>query len=412
VGGNPIENPASPPTRATGSVTITPGLGVQPVSPAGSVIIPPQLGFSMPTLTGFVPITPGGTIMAHRMTNPHGMFFGHTQHWPNDVFHHSRQSAPYEPPTVPMAPWVPVSGGYAETFSTPKTDFDQNMGRGVPIDMRSQYSMDIDQTQDIEQNRQVTYNETVDQTLDQSMNTVVERSDRSVTQNEFDNSTRTDLDLSADQTTQHTEKVTQVENRNNEFSTETNVSNEQDNSRSFTNRENRETTMVSENTDVRNVDASRTTTENNTVERVEQDNSRTEVITELHSSLAYNDTHVNEVDNSRREETTTAYNFTDQDNSRTTYVNDNDTVLEETRSVTMAFPESRTLEADNSTSLTLVNNFENVDRSSSEINNIDASQTNFVTTEDPTYVFDNSSRTFLNFDAPERIGGDIVAGNA
>jgi hypothetical protein len=286
------------------------------------------------------------------------------------------------------------------------------MGRGVPIDMRSQYSMDIDQTQDIEQNRQVTYNETVDQTLDQSMNTVVERSDRSVTQNEFDNSTRTDLDLSADQTTQHTEKVTQVENRNNEFSTETNVSNEQDNSRSFTNRENRETTMVSENTDVRNVDASRTTTENNTVERVEQDNSRTEVITELHSSLAYNDTHVNEVDNSRREETTTAYNFTDQDNSRTTYVNDNDTVLEETRSVTMAFPESRTLEADNSTSLTLVNNFENVDRSSSEINNIDASQTNFVTTEDPTYVFDNSSRTFLNFDAPERIGGDIVAGNA
>jgi hypothetical protein len=136
------------------------------------------------------------------------------------------------------------------------------------------------------------------------------------------------------------------------------------------------------------------------------------VVTELNSSLAYNDTRVNEIDNSRREETTTAYNFTDQDNSQTTYVNDNDTILQENRDVTMAFPESRTIEADNSTTLNQITNFENVDRSTSEINNIDASQTHFVTTEDPTYVFDNSSRSFLNFAAPERTGGAIVVGNA
>jgi hypothetical protein len=292
VGGSPVEHPGSPPTLATGNVTITPALGVQPISPAGSVQIAPQIGFSMPTLTGFVPITPGGTIMAQRMTNPHGMFFGHTQHWPNDVFHHSRHSSPYVPPTVPMAPWVPTADGYAEPFSTPKTDFDQDMGRGAPVDMRSEYSMNIDQTQDIEQNRQVTYNETVDQTLDQSMNQVVERNDRSLTQNEFDNSTHRSLDLSTHPTTQNIEKVTQNFNRDNQFSNVTNISNEQDNSRSFTNQESHHTTLATENTDIRNVDASQSTTEN------------------------------------------------------------------------------------------------------------------------PTYVFDNSSRSFLNFAAPERTGGDIVVGNA
>jgi alpha-acetolactate decarboxylase len=68
--------------------------------------------------------------------------------------------------------------------------------------------------------------------------------------------------------------------------------------------------------------------------------------------------------------------------------------------------------ADNSTTLNQVDNFENVDRSTSEINNIDASQTRYVTNEDPTYVFDNSSSSFLNFAAPERTGGAIVVGNA
>jgi alpha-acetolactate decarboxylase len=163
---------------------------------------------------------------------------------------------------------------------------------------------------------------------------------------------------------------------------------------------------------VRNVDARQQTTENHILERNEEDNSRTNVVTELNSSLAYNDTRVNEIDNSRHEEQSTTYAFTDQDNSQTTYVNDNDTVFDETRSVTLAFPESRTVVADNSTTLNQVDNFENVDRSTSEINNIDASQTRYVTNEDPTYVFDNSSSSFLNFAAPERTGGAIVVGNA
>ncbi|EGB15287.1 hypothetical protein DND132_2082 [Pseudodesulfovibrio mercurii] len=362
VGGGPVERAGSPVAMTTGNVAIAPALGVQPVSPAGSVSIAPKVGFSMPTLTGFVPISPAGTIMAHRMTNPHGTYFGHTQHWPNDVFHHSSHTAPYVPPSVPMAPWVPTADGYAEPFSLPKVDFAQDMGRGAPIDMRSEYSMRIDQSQDIEQNRTATYNQNVDQTLDQSMNSVIERSDRHVTRNEFDNSSTRNLDLSTDRTTENTQDIVQNFNRDNRFSTETTVVNEQDNSRSFTNEERRETTLTTENTEVRNVDASQSTTENHIVERTEVDNSRIDATTELYSSVAY--------------------------------------------------PETRVVEADNSTTINRVNTFETVDGGSSEINNIDAGRTLFVTNQDPTYVFDNSSRIILNFDAPERTGGDIVVGNA
>jgi hypothetical protein len=108
----------------------------------------------------------------------------------------------------------------------------------------------------------------------------------------------------------------------------------------------------------------------------------------------------------------TVFNYVDQNNARTTYVDDSDTNVQEVSNVTMAFPESHHIENDNSTRISLTNNFETLDQDNSVINNVDARQIQYLTSEDPTYVFDNSSSVIMNFDAPERVGGNIVVGHA
>ena len=342
----------------------------------------------MPTLTGFVPITPGGTIQAYRLTQPHGMYFGHTQSWPNDVIHHSRHSAPYTPPQTPMAPWIPTADGYAEPYSTPKTSFDESQGRGASLDMRSEYNLNIDQTQDIEQSHLTTYNESVDRSLDQSMNSTIHRNDQYINQNDVDNSTSRNLDLSTQQNTENSQTVTQVTNTENVANSETNIDNQQDNSRTFNNPEthpdqqcvrkhgrpkrrcprqninenktteqtevdntsvnyvsNQNLTQENDNSVIRNEDHSTSSSQvsetnfnqvdNSVNEQV--DNSSTTVVNEHRSELAYNDTRVVENDNSRSEQNSTSFNFVDQDNSVENFVDNNSTVINDESNLSFAY---------------------------------------------------------------------------
>ncbi|MUM77245.1 hypothetical protein GKC30_06340 [Pseudodesulfovibrio sp. F-1] len=379
-GGGPATEPGRASESATGHVAIAPALGIQPISPAGAVPITPQLGFSMPSMVGVMPSTPAGQVQAFRMTNPHGMYFGHTQNWPSDVFQHTVHTYGFQPRQTLQAPWIPTADGYAEPLGLPRLDFDDQTGRPMAVDMSSSHVMNVDQTQNIERYHEVNNRETVDAYFDMSMNAAVHRSDTTLHQNSYDTSTANSQDFSSERSVDNSTNVEQVTNQST-----VNVENRSADNRQETHIDN----SVTEHGSTTYVESRDTTVHHDNSVSISADNSRTE--------HAEHRTSVTEVDNSV--------------NIRETSHN---TSFVENRETTVAYPETRQVVVDNSQNL--VRNVENrfVDQDNSAFNMVEDRSVSLSTTQDPVYNFDNSTTIHLTqvIQAPERSGGSLFVGHA
>jgi hypothetical protein len=102
-----------------------------------------------------------------------------------------------------------------------------------------------------------------------------------------------------------------------------------------------------------------------------------------------------------------------QDLSKTTFVEDNDVNLIENDYVNFTTTHTHQIENDNSSTITLNNDFNNVVNDNSVTNIVDAREVNFITVQEVTNLFDASRNVVIqNIQAPERAGGDILVGNA
>ncbi|MBU4474743.1 MAG: hypothetical protein KKC48_05545, partial [Proteobacteria bacterium] len=132
------------------------------------------------------------------------------------------------------------------------------------------------------------------------------------------------------------------------------------------------------------------------------------------SDLSYAFTSQTDIDQSRAVDQSTQYNFVDQSRTEAVHVNDNDIEFVENRNTTLAFPETRLVEVDNSHDY--VSNVEHrfVDQDNSVVNLVDDRSLSLSTTQEPVYNFDNSTTIHLTqvIQAPERSGGTIFMGNA
>ncbi len=511
VSAGPFSSPGHKSVDTTGQVPIAPTLGIQPISPAGRVSPTPGIGFSMPTMTGFVPINPGGSIQAFRQTTPHGMYFGHTQHWPNDVLHHNTHSAGYDPKHISMAPWVPTMDGYEEPH-TPKVEFDDQSGPSTGVDMSMSYNMSIDQSQDIELTHNTHFNDSIENTLDQSMNTTIHNTEVVSNESTLDTSREVVQDLSEQVIMNNANTNTQVTNQQSVVNSTQEISNHQDSSTSYSSTENRQVSAENRHVEVKNIDAGQVVNDvhitdqserdNTTVRYVNQqdvnvshdnsmhrsedhsvsmqkvsetnynqvdnaifeqnqetqtvidsshesavafsetkinqtdnshhvdqsimysatyqdnsremvvDNNTTNIVDKDTFSVVYNNTSENNLDQSRNIDQSTIFNFVEQDNSVVHYINDNDTRLVENDNTSLEFSDTRVIEADNSNTIEIHNNVNQIDVDNSETNFINAQETRIVNIDQPSFHMDLSQELTMNFQAPERAGGDLIIGNA
>ena len=134
-----------------------------------------------------VPISGAGKVEPHRLTNPHGTYFGHTQNWPSDTFHHMVHSSGFQPKQSKMAPWIPTLDGYEEPFAGGKPNLDMSDRRQNSYDMSVQNNLDMDMGNYLETHNNARYETSENKTIDQTMQNSVSYNQSQSSQTSVDN---------------------------------------------------------------------------------------------------------------------------------------------------------------------------------------------------------------------------------